>query len=120
MKYFFVFDVQNDENGAPKDENGKIRQPSNGKKLASSPNDEQQKILTNNNNNNNNIDANPSNHRVEASSPGSEKSRLFSKMLPPEDDRILKEMVCSHTFNQRQLNLTISDYLFKLFNFVCF
>lgn len=82
---FRYFPPQNDENGAPK--GGKVQQ--NNEKT--SPNDHQQRVLMNNNNNN--IDANQSN-KVEASSPGSDKSRSFTpKILPPEDDRILKEMV---------------------------
>lgn len=65
----------------------------NGKAQSSSPADIQQKVLMQNNNN---VDITISNGtKVEASSPGSDKSRLFTpKVLPPDDDRILKEMVC--------------------------
>lgn len=79
--------LQNNENGVPKSGNAKVLQ--NNEKNAT--NDLQQRVLMNNNNNN--IDANQST-KVEASSPGSDKSRSFTpKILPPEDDRILKEMV---------------------------
>lgn len=66
--------------------------PADVNELARNNTNGQQEVVLNNKNNN--IDE-TNGVKVIASSPGSEKSRLFTKVLPPEDDRILKEMVNS-------------------------